>query len=135
MISTSINFVRVYGRTLVRKCTTQPYQNVATTAGIATFSAICLGAVGLGTWQLQRYSWKVELIGQIEKNIKEDPSIIPDVFSQHQLSEQSNQLKGRRILLTGKFDHSAEVLVGPRSAPPGLVGAAAQGLAMNPQVS
>ncbi len=35
--------------------------------------------------------------------------------------------------LKGKFDHSREVLVGPRAAPPGLVSAAAQGMATNPQ--
>jgi len=41
--------------------------------------------------------------------------------------------KGQRIQLKGTFLHDKEVLLGPRSAPPGLFGAAAQGLASNPQ--
>ena len=43
------------------------------------------------------------------------------------------QIRGRVLKVTGTFDHTAEILMGPRSAPAGLIGTAAQGLAINPQ--
>lgn len=101
--------------------------------GIAIFSGISCGALYLGTWQMQRYNWKVGLMDEIGEKIKSPPATIPDGCSQYHLSEQADQLKGRRVAFTGKFIHAAEILLGPRSAPPGLTGSAAQGLAMNPQ--
>lgn len=48
------------------------------------------------------------------------------------LSKKFDSMKGRRISLQGKFDHSQEVLLGPRTSP-GLVSKKAQGMASNPQ--
>lgn len=40
-------------------------------------------------------------------------------------------MKGRKIALHGVYDHSKEVLLGPRAAP-GLINKKAQGMATNP---
>ena len=53
--------------------------------------------------------------------------------SQQHLTESASQLEGCRVSTTGVFAHELEVLLGPRSAPAGLFGEAAQGLATNPQ--
>ena len=59
--------------------------------------------------------------------------------SQAAFAEHVKTLTGQRIGLEGQleghWDHSREVLVGPRGPPEGLVGAKAQGMATNPQVS
>lgn len=43
-----------------------------------------------------------------------------------------SKYKGKKVTLIGKFDHEKEILLGPRSAPAGLI-SPAQGLAINPQ--
>jgi cytochrome oxidase assembly protein ShyY1 len=40
-------------------------------------------------------------------------------------------MKGRRICMDGTYDHTKEILLGPRTAP-GLEGQKAQGMATNP---
>ena len=102
-------------------------------AGIAVFSSICLGAAGLGVWQMQRYQWKMSVIEEIERKMHAPPEAMPSKLAQYELAEYVEQIRGRAMKVTGTFDHAAEVLVGPRSAPAGLVGTAAQGLAINPQ--
>lgn len=47
------------------------------------------------------------------------------------LSKKFEELKGRRICLHGVYDHSQEILLGPRTAP-GLINKKAQGMATNP---
>lgn len=49
------------------------------------------------------------------------------------LQDNREQLMGHRLVVEGSFDHSREVLLGPRSVPVGLFGPAAQGMATNPQ--
>jgi len=50
-----------------------------------------------------------------------------------QLVEELTGLKGKRLMLTGRFDHTREILLGVRTAPTGYTGSAAQGMATNPQ--
>jgi hypothetical protein len=115
--------------------------------GPAVFSSVCLGAFGLGVWQIKRYQWKVNLLQTMADRAKEDPL---------EFNEMREALVGRRVLLNGTFDHSqgihifthikrgnysadeidsVEILLGPRAAPAGLVAPAAQGMASNPQAS
>lgn len=101
--------------------------------GVVVFSAISLGCIGLGIWQTQRYQWKINHMQDIEDNIKATPVEIPLFHNQMQCCEYIYQNKGKRISVTGKFDHSKEVMLGPRTAPLGLTGGPAQGLATNPQ--
>jgi len=100
--------------------------------GIAFFSSVCAYAVGLGVWQAKRYHWKVGVIEDIKLKLNDPPEIIPSL-AQFDLVEWVDQMQGRRVAVTGIFDHSKEILIGPRSAPLGLMGDAAQGLAVNPQ--
>ena len=102
-------------------------------AGIVVFSSICLGAAGLGVWQMQRYSWKINVIDEISRRLNEPPESIPAKLTQYELAEYVEQIRGRVLKITGTFDHTNEILMGPRSAPAGLIGTAAQGLAINPQ--
>ena len=106
------------------------YSNIA---GAAVFSSICLTAVYLGVWQTKRYAWKVALIEENKLRLNDPAEVVPN-FSQTDFVAYVNQMSGRRVCVTGKFDHSKEILIGPRSAPAGLRGAAAQGLALNPPV-
>lgn len=94
--------------------------------GIAVFSSICATAVGLGVWQTKRYVWKVGVIEEINLKLHDVPEVIPSL-AQFDLVEYVNQMRGRRVDITGTFDHSKEILIGPRSAPLGLMGDAAQG--------
>ena len=103
-------------------------------AGIAFFSTICVTAIGLGVWQTKRYNWKVGLIEASKKKVDDAAEPVP-LLSQSDLVSYATQMRGRRVTITGTFDHSKEILVGPRSSPPGLMGAVAQGLAINPQVA
>jgi cytochrome oxidase assembly protein ShyY1 len=53
-------------------------------------------------------------------------------FLEISLKTKLSSMKGQRISVTGTFDHSKEIILGPRSAP-GLVTEKAQGMATNPQ--
>ena len=113
--------------------TERPSQ-VSKMVGIFFFSSICCGAIGLGVWQTKRYAWKIGVIEESQRKLNDIADVLPDL-TQSDLVLYVNKMHGRRVAVTGKFDHSKEILLGPRSAPPGLIGAVAQGLAVNPQVS
>ena len=121
---------------LTRKCSSAPVtapMSMMNMAGVAVFSSICFGAIGLGIWQTKRYAWKIGVIEQSKTKLNDAADIIPDL-KQADLVAYVSQMRGRRVSVTGTFDHSNEILLGPRSAPAGLMGAVAQGLAINPQV-
>ena len=103
-------------------------------AGIVVFGSICLGTFGLGCWQVQRYNWKVDLLKTAKERYEMEAQVLPErKLSQGELYEYLQDISGQRLALTGSFDHSNEVRIGPRAAPPGLVTDAAQGMATNPQ--
>jgi surfeit locus 1 family protein len=101
--------------------------------GMIVFGGLCAGTFTLGTWQVQRYFWKINVIEEARKLMNESLEHIPPGAGQFQLSEIAESLRGRRIAVKGIYEHEREVAVGPRSAPAGLFGAGAQGLATNPQ--
>ena len=113
---------------------TESPSQVSKLVGIFFFSSICFGAAGLGVWQTKRYAWKIGVIEEGQRKLNDVADTLPDL-TQADLVHYVNRMRGRRVAVTGKFDHSKEILLGPRSAPPGLIGAVAQGLAVNPQVS
>ena len=82
---------------------------------------------------MQRYNWKIHVIDEIKRRMSEPAETVPIKLAQFELAEYIDQIRGRVLKVTGTFDHKAETLIGPRSAPAGLVGTAAQGLAINPQ--
>lgn len=101
--------------------------------GVAFFGGMCLGTFGLGCWQVQRYQWKLGVAADQKAKYLAEPTALPECSSQLHVLETVSQLSGRRISTSGTYEHGKEVLLGPRSAPVGLVGDAAQGLATNPQ--
>jgi surfeit locus 1 family protein len=114
--------------------TATPAQSSKDTLGIAIFGAICLSTCGLGVWQLQRYTWKVDLLEQTKKAFELDSEAVPQrAFGQAELFAYLQEKYGQRIAIKGEFDHDNEVKIGPRAAPPGLITDAAQGMATNPQ--
>jgi hypothetical protein len=82
-----------------------------------------------------RYEWKRDLIAGTKEKANEPPSDIRNLAAYASFLNNSSDFKGKRLIVEGGFDHSREVLLGPRSAPVGMFGPAAQGLATNPQVS
>uniref|UniRef100_A0A8C8EBD7 SURF1-like protein n=1 Tax=Otus sunia TaxID=257818 RepID=A0A8C8EBD7_9STRI len=63
----------------------------------------------LGTWQVQRRKWKLDLIAQLASRITSDP--IPLTLDPMELKE----LEYRPVKVRGHFDHSKELYILPRS--------------------
>lgn len=68
-----------------------------------------VAAFGLGTWQVQRRRWKMNLIAELEKRTMADPIDFPSN------PEELKDLEYRKVIVTGTFDHSREIYVMPRS--------------------
>ena len=65
---------------------------------------IMLGVLcGLGFWQLERLSWKVALIAQVEGNMAAAPLPLDTM-----LKMPRDQAQYHRVTLTGAFDHAHE---------------------------
>jgi cytochrome oxidase assembly protein ShyY1 len=73
-------------------------------AGIAFFGSLCAGTFGLGVWQTRRYTEKVELLAQRDRDMALAPS------------DDVHRAMGR-IRIRGTFDHAKEFYVGPRGSP------------------
>lgn len=123
----------IRGRGLSQQAAGSPSSSSNNALGIAFFSSIVAMTFGLGCWQVQRYQWKVRVTAEEKERYLQSPSSIPSCSSQQHLSESVSLLHGRRVSTAGVFLHDKELLLGPRSAPVGLFGEAAQGLATNPQ--
>jgi surfeit locus 1 family protein len=63
----------------------------------------------LGLWQVQRRTWKLELIAQVERRIHATPTAAPGPAAWTNLSQASDAY--RRVRLTGVYDHGRETLV------------------------
>ncbi|KAG8219477.1 SURF1 family-domain-containing protein, partial [Butyriboletus roseoflavus] len=64
----------------------------------------------LGTWQLQRLQWKVNLIDELEEKLQRDPILLPKRINVSVIPE----FAFRRVLLRGRWDHAHAMLLGPR---------------------
>jgi surfeit locus 1 family protein len=64
---------------------------------------------GLGLWQIQRLSWKLDLIARVEARIHADPAPVPRRAQWDTISAQTDEY--RRITATGLFEHGKSVLV------------------------
>ncbi|XP_046545941.1 surfeit locus protein 1-like [Haliotis rubra] len=63
----------------------------------------------LGTWQIQRRKWKLGLISDLEKKTTQPPVPLPLDF------EELKDLEYRSVTVRGRFDHSREMYIAPRS--------------------
>ncbi len=65
--------------------------------------------VGLGTWQLQRKTWKEGLIATLNAQLAVPPMALPPRAAWPSLDQQNNEY--RRVTLTVAFDNTKEALV------------------------
>lgn len=71
---------------------------------IVPFTAFCLG-----TWQIKRRKWKLSLIEELEARTTAKPVPLPDNL------ETIQDLEYKKVIVRGKFDHSKELYMMPRS--------------------
>ncbi|AWP15508.1 putative surfeit locus protein 1 isoform 2 [Scophthalmus maximus] len=64
---------------------------------------------GLGTWQVKRRQWKLQLIDELKRLTTAEP--IPLPLTAYEL----NNLEYRRVRVRGQYDHTQELYVLPRS--------------------
>ncbi|XP_072422162.1 surfeit locus protein 1 isoform X1 [Chiloscyllium punctatum] len=70
---------------------------------------IPVSTFSLGTWQVQRRKWKLQLIKDLQERTRSEPLPLP--MDQLELK----QLEYRRVRVRGRFDHSKELYIMPRS--------------------
>ncbi|GFO49554.1 surf1-like protein [Plakobranchus ocellatus] len=70
---------------------------------------IPLTTFGLGTWQIQRRQWKLNLIQELEDKMLAPPVPLPENL------DDLKQMEYRRVVVKGTFDHSKELFIGPRT--------------------
>lgn len=63
----------------------------------------------LGTWQVKRRKWKLELMEALHSKTTAEPIDLPDDL------QELNSLEYCPVRVRGEFDHSREILLGPRS--------------------
>nr|XP_030694199.1 surfeit locus protein 1 isoform X1 [Globicephala melas] len=66
-------------------------------------------AFGLGTWQVQRRKWKLQLIAELESRVMAEPIPLPADPMELQ------KLEYRPVKVRGHFDHSKELYMVPRT--------------------
>lgn len=67
------------------------------------------GFVALGMWQINRLTWKTELIQRIDQRVKATPVAAPGPSEWAGLNEASAEY--RRVTLRGRYAHDKETLV------------------------
>ncbi len=67
------------------------------------------GLVALGTWQVQRLFWKLDLIARVEERLGAEPAEAPRLAQWPQVNAERDEY--RRVTLAGRFDHDREALV------------------------
>ncbi|MFG1349842.1 SURF1 family protein [Xanthobacter autotrophicus] len=65
--------------------------------------------IGLGTWQLERLSWKDMLLARVEARVHAAPVPVPPPALWPQLTREADEY--RRVQVRGTFDHGRETLV------------------------
>ena len=95
-------------------------------------TGILAGVVGSTTcltgWQLNRYQWKKQLIEERKAILHREPrpllTLVPELLAGQSADPQAiaNSIETHefnQVACEGEFDHTCQVLLGPRSAPPG----------------
>lgn len=70
---------------------------------------IPLTTFGLGTWQIQRRTWKLNLIKELEDKMLAEPIPLPANL------DDLKDMEYRRVIVKGTFDHQKELFIGPRT--------------------
>ncbi|KAF8973648.1 mitochondrial protein required for respiration [Flammula alnicola] len=64
----------------------------------------------LGTWQLKRLKWKINLIDELEEKLQLPPLSLPPNINLSVIPE----FVFRRVLVKGRYDHAHTILLSPR---------------------
>jgi surfeit locus 1 family protein len=81
--------------------TFRPYPGL-TIACVLLFALLC----GLGTWQLNRLQWKLNLIATVNGHLAAPPLRLDQVMAM-----TPDEVQYRRVTLRGRFDHAREAYV------------------------
>ncbi|KAI7853953.1 SURF1 family-domain-containing protein [Circinella umbellata] len=73
---------------------------------------------GLGTWQVQRLRWKVNLIQEMEERMEKGAIPLPRRINQDVLPDYEY----RKVAVKGHYRHDQEMLLGPRTRGDGQAG-------------
>ncbi|KAK2461574.1 hypothetical protein APHAL10511_006037 [Amanita phalloides] len=65
---------------------------------------------GLGTWQLKRLKWKINLIDELQEKLQLQPLSLPPKVNLSVIPD----FAFRKVVLKGRWDHARTMLVGPR---------------------
>ncbi len=76
---------------------------------LVTVMVACCILAALGTWQIQRLAWKYDLIATLQERMAQPPVALADL--PRPLAAQ----EWRPVQVQGHYDHTAGVLVGPRT--------------------
>lgn len=96
-----------------KKQLSQNIEFSGTTSRRVFFGLLCLAPIitfALGTWQVKRLKWKNQLVAECEDRLTYKPIPLPKNLTKEDLPN----LEYRKVLVTGHFDYSREVYVGPR---------------------
>ncbi|KAF8977897.1 surf-like protein [Entomortierella lignicola] len=81
--------------------------------------ALCpIVTFGLGTWQVQRLRWKVDLIESLEDRMSLEAIPLPRKVNLNAIED----FEYRKVKVTGRFQHDQEILLGPRTRGDGQPG-------------
>lgn len=64
----------------------------------------------LGTWQVERLKWKVNLIDELQEKLSREPLVLPRRINTAAVADFTY----RKVLMKGKWDHAHAILLGPR---------------------
>ena len=84
-------------------------QSPPTTAFCGLLLALAVVFVTLGSWQVQRLFWKIDLIARVEARIHAKPVAVPLRTEWNGLSAEKDEY--RRVTVTGEFMQNYQVLV------------------------
>ncbi|CEG49446.1 sodium hydrogen exchanger 3 [Plasmopara halstedii] len=88
--------------------------NFSRYAGMAFFSAVTVTTAYLGSWQIERYYWKKNLINQRAKELSESVAELPKDAT---ASNDTDDIEYRQLSLKGTFKSGSTFYLYPRSAP------------------
>lgn len=85
----------------------EPARSRLVFAGAMLFLALTF--VGLGTWQVQRLFWKLDLIARVDARVTATPTPAPSSPAWPAINAEDDEY--RRVTTTGFFHHDEETLV------------------------
>ncbi|WP_376742856.1 SURF1 family protein [Ensifer canadensis] len=81
----------------------------ARTIFTVALSVLMVAFFALGSWQVQRLFWKLELIARVDARVHAEPVPAPPPAEWPGISAEKDEF--RRVTTTGVFEHEKEVLV------------------------